>query len=336
MLIYVRLSGEHRTLPLAELRAVLEAEGVIFKEIIHADQVVVLEIPKIFLNVLMKRLSLTTSIGMVAGIYSRSSVKIREIINDLTSILGKATKVNFIYDRIKGRESLKYEEIRRELKRQGFKLSSKNYEKVIEIISSDLIISGVRLFRRSIHMYEDRAPQRRPIYRPGTLTPQVARLFVNLSRASRKNSPYVDPFCGVGGFLLEACVMGINEYLGVEISSDYAIGARINLLHYGCLPNVVVGDACNIPVDKAGAIGTDPPYGRMTGTVGRRLRDLMLCFLEESAKILRKGSYLVFAQKRGVINEEDILKIDGLELVEKHLNWVHGSLTRDIYVVRRY
>ena len=336
MLIYIRLSGEHRTLPLAELRAVLEAEDVIFKEIVCMDQVVIIDIPKNFLNVLMKRLSLTTSIGMVAGIYSRSSVRIKEIVNDLVSLLGKTTKVNFIYDRIKGKESLKYEEIRYELKRHGLRISSKDYEKVVEVISSDLIVSGVRIFRRSIHTYEDRAPQRRPVYRPGTLTPQVARLFINLSRASRKNSPYVDPFCGVGGFLLEACVIGINKYLGIEISSDYATGAKINLLHYGCLPNVVVGDACNIPVNKAGAIGTDPPYGRMTGTVGRRLRDLMLCFLEESAKILRKGSYLAFAQRRGVINEEDILKIDGLELVEKHLNWVHGSLTRDIYVVRRY
>ncbi len=333
MLTYLRLSGEHRTLPLAEVRAVLEAEDIVYKELINIDQLVVLEIPKHGIKSLTNRLSLTISLGEVIGIYDRG-VGIKDIVRDLKDNLA-SDKVMVVYDRVKGRQAFSYEELLNALRSSNIICSVKDYEEVIEVIISDLVVVGRRLYRRRLQSFFDRMPQKRPVYRPGTLTPQVSRLFVNLSRASSSNSPYLDPFCGVGGFLIEACLMGVGNYLGVEINEDYARGARINLLHYGCIPNVVVGDACSVPINKVGAIGTDPPYGRMTKSVSRELKDLMMCFLEEASKVLRKGSYLVFAQRKGVISDEDIVSISGLELIEKHLNWVHGSLTRDIYVVRR-
>jgi len=176
------------------------------------------------------------------------------------------------------------------------------------------------------------------VYRPGTLPPLISRVFVNLSRVSIKGkSKLLDPFCGVAGFLLEACVMGLDNYIGVDINEDYVRGARINLEFYDCPPNVLSGDACNLPLDlgRVDAIATDPPYGRLTRAEGRTLKELMVCFLEEAGKVLRKGSYVVFAQKKGVIGEDEIEDLGPFKVVEKHINWVHGSLTRDVYVVKR-
>jgi len=43
---------------------------------------------------------------------------------------------------------------------------------------------------------------------------------------------------------------------------------------------------------------------------------------------------LVFAQKHSVIKENDIENL-GFKVVEVHKNWVHGSLTRDVFVVKK-
>ena len=59
----------------------------------------------------------------------------------------------------------------------------------------------------------------------------------------------------------------------------------------------------------------------------------MLKFLENISGIVKKGGYIVFAQRHNVIREEDI-RDSGFVIVEHHRNWVHGSLTRDIFVVK--
>ena len=42
----------------------------------------------------------------------------------------------------------------------------------------------------------------------------------------------------------------------------------------------------------------------------------------------------MFAQKADV-EVEDLVRGAGLEVVERYINWVHGALTRDIFVVRK-
>jgi len=344
MLYYVYLSGEHRTLPEAEVRAICEAEGIPFKVIAKFDQVLIIESTHEFPQYVSKRSALAKYLGILLGvtnIVEGSNGVIKAIRDSGIDLNAKELFVKFSRVKEFGKGFIEYDGLISKLKSE-FKLRplmGKRQEgiKILDIIVSNAVIIGLRLHERSMKVFDARAPQKRPEYRPGTLPPIISRVFVNLSRVSiRRNEFLLDPFCGVGGFLLEACSMGLNNYLGIDINHDYVQAARKNLIFYNCLDNIVCGDACSMSVSigKVDAIATDPPYGRLTRPGGRGLRELMMCFMEEASKVLRKGSYMVFAQRKGVINEDDIESINGLAVVEKHLNWVHGSLTRDIYVVK--
>jgi len=341
MLIYICLSGEHRTLPASEAKAIAEAEGVPLKIIAHLDQVLIAEGDPSYFRLLDIRAAFIKSAGVIVGITeSNSGIEgVRKILRDVN--LGDLNIRNISFKRIKHYgEEIKYTDFVNLIKDLflGLRTGSKKTRSssTLEIILSDgLAIIGVRKYVRDLSKFRDRDPQKRPVYRPGTLSPELSRLFVNLSRASiYRNDVFLDPFCGIGGFLLEACVIGLRTY-GCDINPQYVEGTIQNLRYYDCIPNVVVADACRMPFSRADAIGTDPPYGRLTRASGRGdLRRLMLDFLEEAYKIMRKNRHMVFAQKHGVIRESDIENL-GFEIVEVHKNWVHGSLTRDIFVVRK-
>jgi len=341
VLVYVYLSGEHRTLPAAEARAIAEAENIPFNVLAHLDQVLIAESTPAYFKFLDLRAAFIKTAGLVLGV-TESSLGIDGIKSILRDVnLEEYSVSNVSFRRIKHYGSeIKFDEVADLVKRYISSLCSTSKKassgSTLDIIlSNGVVVVGVRRYTRSLDKFRDRNPQKRPVYKPGTLTPEFSRIFVNLSRASVTNNDlFLDPFCGVGGFLLEACVIGLRA-CGCDINPSYVEGAIRNLEFYGCPPNVVVADACELPFSRADAIGTDPPYGRLTKVLGyKTLHDLMLKFLEKACSILRKGRYLVFAQKHGVVRESDIENL-GFKIVEYHKNWVHGSLTRDIFVVKK-
>jgi len=341
VLIYVHLSGEHRTLPASEAVAIAEAEGIPFKILAHLDQVLIAESNSLYFRFLDLRAAFIKSAGLVLGI-TESSSGIEGIKNILRNINLEEYGVSSIsFKRIKHYGSeIGFDAFIGLIKKHlpSLRITRKKVKSnnTLELIlSNGLVIIGIRKYTRDLRRFRSRDPQKRPVYKPGTLTPEISRLFVNLSRASVSNSDlFLDPFCGVGGFLLEACIIGL-ETCGCDVNPLYAEGAIRNLEYYGCTANIVVADACKMPFSRADAIGTDPPYGRLTKASGySSLRSLMLKFLEEAHGVLKKGRYLVFAQKHGVIKENDIENF-GFNVIEVHKNWVHGSLTRDVFVVKK-
>ncbi len=337
MLMYFLLSGMHRTLPYAELRALAEAEaGGLRKEVI-LDQLVIADSSPNLFRVLKERAVLVKSGGplLTATEVAEGIPKfIKELIDSRICDFGGFSHISFT--RIKNFGSpIKYGDLVKEVIGKAPELCRKPQAPILEVVISEgLMVAGLRFFERTLSSLRERDPQKRPVYRPGTLTPILSRLFVNLSRVPRKpGEVFLDPFCGVGGFLLEACDMGLN-YVGSDTDYISVRGASLNLRHYGCVDNVVVANACDLPYTKVSGIGTDPPYGRLTQARGLRLDELMECFLHSAKEVLPPHHYLVFAQKSSVYLE-DFIKGAGFRLVEKHLNWVHGALTRDIYVVMR-
>ncbi len=342
--VYLLLSGEHRTLPLAEARAIAEAEGIPFKVLAELDQILIAEtVAERYFPFLKLRASMIKSAGILAGIFNIGkgvTKELRKLLRDLPGEVGF-----YVFRRIKeyGSSLLTYERISQVVSEFGLKHLRKGRSTrgagVLElIVTHNVLLTGFRNYVRDLSSLREREPHKRPVYRPGTLTPLMSRVFINLSRASvSRGHTFVDPFCGVGGFLLEACSMGMKRYVGSDINYDYVKGAATNLLHYGCLPEVVVADACRLPYSRADAIGTDPPYGRLTRVEGgiRDVVKLMECFLREAYGVLRKGGYLAFAQSREAIPYGVLKELEGFRVVERHYNWVHGSLTRDIVVVRK-
>ena len=330
---YFFLSGEHRTLPFAELKAIAEGEGLRLEVLAKLDQAVIARCDVGLFEALRRRSSLVKFGGILLGVteVSDGSSALADAISTSASEVGGAPPFGRLsFKRVKryGKGVISYSDVVNAL---GKYVAGGEGPVLDIIVTEGVVIAGVRMFERNIRDLEKRSPQLRPVYLPGTMTPLWCRVFVNLSRAGPKR-PFIDPFCGVGGFLIEACFMGL-KYFGSDISWKHVSGARTNLLYYGCVPAVAVADARHPPLREAVAIGTDPPYGRMTRAGGTNdLRELMRDFLSSIAELMRPGAYLAFAQRQD-LDVESLVRDAGLRIVERHMNWVHGSLTRDIFVV---
>ncbi|MCC6047787.1 MAG: hypothetical protein LM571_06370 [Desulfurococcaceae archaeon] len=335
-LFYVYLSGFHKTLPKAEVVAIAEAEGVNLRVTLDLDQLLLVQADPELVDLLSIRAAFTRRIGKV--LWVGSTEEYIDGVDATASLVNEeySGAVKLEFRSLRGySEHPSYEDLVKAITSRGVRIDRRSSTVVDVIISQGVLVAGLRLREIRLSEFASRWTNRRPVYLPGALNPDISRIFVNLSRASiRRGTTYYDPFCGVGSFLIEACTMGLR-YVGSDIDERYVRGARANLEYYGCNPDIVLGDACRVPVGRADAIGTDMPYGRQTKP-SRTTLELLKCFLESSEGVLSKGSYLVFAQDSS-IEEETLSTIEGYyyELVELHRNWVHGSLTRNIYVLRR-
>ncbi|MEM4783354.1 MAG: hypothetical protein QXG29_03315 [Sulfolobales archaeon] len=336
-LIYVYLSGIHKTLPKAEVMAIAEAENIDTRVVLDADQLLIVYSSSDLIEFLKLRSAYSRRIGRVLWVGRLEDIEdgISRAIEILRSQGIESIKMEF--KSLRGLEKERdYWNVVKLLTESGMRLSRTSSKTLDIILFHEIAVVGLRDYELRLKDLFDRWSNRRPAYLPGALNPDISRIFVNLSRASiRQNTIFYDPFCGVGSFLLEACYMGLN-YAGSDIDERSVEGALKNLRSYGCTPEVFLADVCRMPIHKVDAIGTDMPYGRQTKPLGVSIIELIKCMLENSESVLKKGSYLVFAQISEL--EEHVYryvsKLD-FELVEVHRNWVHGSLTRNIYVLRK-
>ena len=331
MLFVARISNEHASLPLSELKAVIDAEPINIRFVDRLDEYVILEGGVEDLKVLMSRLALVKEYGLLISMTSADDV---------------ATVKEFIqaYDGCVDIEYLRgfkapydVSSLLRTSKRWG---KLKECDKVLKLVFVGGIVLIYELMaERRLSDYSDREPHKRPVYRPGTMKPLLARVYVNLARlSSLKRELLLDPFCGVAGFALEACSMGL-QCICIDIDSRMVHGASINIRSYSCesLVEIVEGDAAMLSLRTLAVdgIATDPPYGRQSIPQGYTLSKLLIKFIDRAQETLKPKRYMVFAvplNLDALITNK--LERSGFEIVEKHLDWVHGALTRVIYVVR--
>ena len=99
----------------------------------------------------------------------------------------------------------------------------------------------------------------RPEFHPTSLSPQLARAAINLT--GKTKGTLLDPFCGSGGILIEAGVIGF-KVTGFDIDRIMINRARINLEYYKIKNyNLIIFDATKLK-KKYDCIVTDLPYGR--------------------------------------------------------------------------
>lgn len=141
--------------------------------------------------------------------------------------------------------------------------------------------------------YENRLPHKKPFFYPGVLMPRVARALVNISKV-KDNEVLFDPFCGTAGILVEGAIVGA-KVIGIEVRSMIASGAQMNLQSFGGNYNVIVGDACTVPLkgESVDSIVTDPPYGRSAAIRAESLYHLYAGSFREMHRLLRKGKIAI-------------------------------------------
>jgi tRNA (guanine10-N2)-dimethyltransferase len=180
---------------------------------------------------------------------------------------------------------------------------------------------------------EGRAVKHRPFSHPVSIHPKFARAMLNVAGIPM-GQWVMDPFCGTGGILIEAALLGYRP-MGSDIDPRMVQGSLQNLEALGLQADVRVSDvgqaAEGMDVAPA-AIVTDPPYGRSTSLHGGETGSVLEGLYRMSAACLPTGGRLVVC-----LPSRDMLPPDGgdFQVSSVHPMKVHRSLTRHVCVLIR-
>ena len=174
--------------------------------------------------------------------------------------------------------------------------------------------------------------QYRPFFSPISLHPKLARALINLS-SIKKGQTLLDPFCGTGGIILEAGLIGA-KLIGSDIEDKMIEGCKktldfFNLKNYKLFCSDI-GDIQE-KIKKVDAIVTDLPYGKSTTTKGEDMVKLYTRSFEAMSKLCKKCSRIVV----GLPKKEFIsLGQSYFSLIDQHDFKVHRSLNRHFIVYK--
>ncbi len=330
---YAVLDMRYPSLARAELSALLTVEGVEWRldEILHPVLIARVD-PFVFANAL-SRSSLIREAGVLNAIYD--SCNNRLLFHDPYSMTDKPVWVVYRKHRL-AEGGFDQADAVRLVSRLGARLGRTGVRVHVHHVLCSVYV-GLPLYVRDSKGFEARRPRMRPVFRPGTLDAYVSRAFVNLSMPPR-NGILLDPFCGVGGFCIEALLSGVGRVFCGDISFLSVDGARVNLSYYGSpgLWNIFKGDATNMPLasNSVDSIATDPPYGRSSSTKGRDLEELLWGFLGEAYRVIRKGGGISFAGPAGewLVN---LALESGFRVWWYGEMHVHGGLVRGVVAARK-
>lgn len=325
--------GGFNDLPFKEFISVLHSLSVNYKIISHYKRVIIATVPEWIIKHLCNRLALTKIIGY----YILDSAKFEDALEKFKSKdlpIGDGEKVAIKVWRIEESfKELSSIEIARTLgeilHKRGYKIDLEDPDHVIWVILTKdriVILSEIYLFKAS--EFDSRRPKNRPVFHPSTMEPRIAKALVNLS-TMREDDIMIDPFCGVGGILLEAGLMK-GWPIGLDIDWRMCKGAIINLRYYGVWrAEVLCCDALFPPIRKCDVIVTDPPYGRGASTRGRSHSELLKGSLSNLINNMPKR-IVVISNTRDV---EKLFKELSLYIEYYYEHRIHKSLTRIIYVL---
>jgi tRNA (guanine10-N2)-dimethyltransferase len=321
-MIVFRISGEHASLPREELRSLYEASG---KKLVIDSEDGLLVLANDLDTKTLLRLSFTHEF------YPVEKITDRKHLDSVLLALGLKKSKTFCV-RCMGFENNPAEErgsgeVIFEALRIPVNLRKPDVTVYLLKVKDKIAVSTKRY---ATDDFSKRDQNKRPFFRPVALPPKLARLFVNLARA-KKGDTLLDPFCGAGSILIEAGEIGLKP-IGRDLDRKMVWGCRRNLEFYKMKPDVEIEDATKITEKNLDAIVTDPPYARASKVFTNNLLKMYLDFLKSAFKALKPGGYLVAAapSTKGLPFEKT-----GFEKIGAYDYYVHASLTRRIYILRK-
>jgi tRNA (guanine10-N2)-dimethyltransferase len=182
--------------------------------------------------------------------------------------------------------------------------------------------------------FEGRAPTEKPFFKPGSMSPMLARALSNIA-GGYDGATLLDPTCGTGGALVECGLVG-GRPVGGDASREMVEGARVNLRGYvgeGAGSRLYVGDARSLPLSDASVdcAVTDLPYGRASHVEGESAEAVGRAVLDELARVVRPGGRVVAVSDRWLDGDA---REAGFDVVDRFEDRVHRSLTRRVVVLR--
>ena len=335
-------SQEHPELPQAELKAVIECEGMNTKINVITEGLVILEEISSeniddYYKILTKRLGYTHE---VHEIIKKSSIE--KLNNDIAEIKWN----DFICDnfavRVKRFNSdIDTVSVERKVgalileNSENIKVNLTKPESLIRLVAfKDTIYVAIEKYHLNKKHFEEIKPHKRPFFYPGSMSPKLARCMVNLSRVT-EGDLLLDPFCGTGGILIEAGLIGC-KVAGSDINWKMKNGTAINLEYCGIEDYRTFNlDVRELKMyEKVAGVVTDPPYGISTSTGDIEGDDIFKEFFYAISDNMKDDAYLCMASPH-YVDLNPMLNEVGFELVEQYGIKMHRSLTRIISVIRK-
>jgi len=316
MRLLFELSGEHSELPYAELECV----GTVLD---RRRQVAVAECPD---PEAIGRLALSHAVMEYLGECEASKEAFAGLLKDLSIRTEKpfAGRVRKVHGTALRESQLELERLIGGMIHGPVSLSSPE-EEYRAICSEDRCYFGRCIQKIDRGAFEYRNPMRRAFFHPGVMMPRMARALVNLTLVAR-GELLLDPFCGTGGTLLEAEMIGVRA-VGSDFDPAMVIGSRKNLPS----ADVMLADAARLPFcdGSIDAVATDLPYGQSVRMLGDTFFSLYDDALSEIRRVLKPGRRAV------VVTHRDISELAGqhFTVLQLHNQRVHKSLTRRIMVL---
>ena len=333
-------SQEHDKLPLAELKAVMECENI--NGNIHkiTEGLILLtdiskELSDKYYQTLVKRLGYTHEVDEVI---LKSSIQTLE--EDILSVDWDNYIEETFAVRVKRFDS-QIDTVASERKAgtlilskiDNVKVKLKEPKSLIRLIAAgDEVYIAIEKFKLNKKHFEEIKPHKRPFFYPGSMSPKLARCMVNLSRV-KSGDLLLDPFCGTGGIIIEAGLIGC-KVLGSDINWKMKNGSAINLEYCG------VKDYRTVNVDvrelkmyeKVASVVTDPPYGISTSTGDVDGDEIFNEFFKAIYDNMKDDAYLCMASPH-YVDLNPMMENVGFELLEQYKIKMHKSLTRVISVI---
>jgi tRNA (guanine10-N2)-dimethyltransferase len=329
------LSKEHKTIPKSEILACLKAWKINYKIIKSNENTILIEmfLKKNRFKELADRLSFTFNIDKFLFTSAPNLELIKKNANKNKLINGGSIAIKY-KNRSKNIDS---QPIIRELaniytKNRTVTLNNPINE-IRALITDSMIYVGIKLAKLNRSKFEERKVQNRPYFSPISLHPKLACALVNLSSIKRGNT-LLDPFCGTGGILIEAGLIGM-KVIGSDIEEKMIEGCKKSMDFYKIknydLFHSDIGEI-HKHVDKVDAIVTDMPYGKSTTIKGEKMDQLYNRAFRSMSDLLKENGRAVIG-----LSNKDFISIGDkyLKQIEKHELMVHKSLNRYFVVYEK-
>ena len=335
-------SQEHPELPIAELKAVMDCENIDANIDVITEGLLILrdidsEKCMDYYQILTKRLGYTHEIHEV--IVTSSVEKLDEDVSsvDWSDYIDETFAV-----RVKRFHS-EIDTVATERKMgslilkncDNIKVNLKKPKSLVRVVAfEDIIYVAIERIKLNKKHFEETKPHKRPFFYPGSMSPKLARCMVNLARV-KEGDLVLDPFCGTGGILIEAGLIGC-KVVGSDIYWKMKNGTAINLEHYGITDYRTFNlDVRELKMyEKVAAVVTDPPYGISTTTGDVDGENIIKEFYKSIYDNMKDDAYLCMASPH-FIDLKPMVDEVGFEIVEQYGIKMHRSLTRIISVIQK-
>ena len=340
MMLTFELSGEHETLPKSEVLACIRALGIEHQVVKSDEQCLMLNIetdPRRISRVLAAKLAMTHRIISTIFECGISEPEILESVRDAEIRVPSGKTFSVRVKQIQ-RSSLSSTDLERRIGEAifehnvGSRVDLKNPDHSFRlIVTGSSCIFGEVLASVNRKQFGERKPHKKPFFYPGAISPEISHSIVNLCEINT-NDLVLDPFCGTGGILVEAGMLGARV-IGIDVQKSMLRGAEMNLDDYGSEYQLICGDARNLPIADLtiDAVVTDPPYGRSALVMAESVESLYKDALFEIYRVLKRGG------RAAVISDFELSRAGdaGFAVTEIHAQRVHRSLTRHVTVLSK-